>query len=334
MAGYNAERLHSSRQSECLVPDGLGDQGPGANDCNLGPTPSDMMAAAGPAMFNQPWRVPPEPQWRQPGVPHLVSDNTGPELQLSRIVSLEIIPRLMLLHAGSTAAAAAPARPEVVITAAHVETLTHLAVDGDAGRAEQFVVALMATGVPLPQIFLHLLSPAAKLMGLLWEDDVYSFPQVTIGLWRLQQVLHEQSRRIQPTDPDGRGQRLLLAHVPGAQHTFGAAMVGEFFARDGWHVHYEPQSAWADLHAEVSCGWYDVLGLSIATDDSVAAAASAILELRRASQNKQLFVMVGGPAAFMVADLSQRCGADAVACDAASALAMANGNVRAACGAR
>ncbi len=300
------------------------------DDCNPGLTLGDMMSSVGNALLNARWRVPPEPQWRHAGVPHLVSDNSDPEQQLARIVNLEIIPRLMLLHGGASAAPE-PTRPDVVITSAHVETLSHLAVDGDAGSAEQFVAALMAAGAQRQQIFLHLLSPAAKLLGVLWEDDVYNFAQVTVGLWRLQQLLHAQSQRGQATEVDGQSHRLLLTHAPGAQHTFGAAMVGEFFARDGWHVHYEPQSAWAESQAAVDCGWYDVLGVSVATDDAVASIASAILKVRKASMNKRLFVMVGGPAALSVPDLSKRCGADAMALDAASAVDVANLKMSAAC---
>jgi methanogenic corrinoid protein MtbC1 len=52
--------------------------------------------------------------------------------------------------------------------------------------------------------------------------------------------------------------------------------------------------------------------------------ASAILDLRRVSRNPKLFVMVGGPAMALVPDLAERCGADAMAGDATSAVATAN----------
>ena len=229
----------------------------------------------------------------------------------------------MLLHGGAQPSAETPQR-EVVITAAHVETLTHLAIDGEADRAEQFVTAMIASGAPLSQVFLQLLAPAARLLGLLWEEDVYSFAQVTVGLWRLQQILHEQSRHSQGMNAEGRGHRLLLAHQPGSRHTFGVAMLSEFFTRDGWQVDYEPQCQWSDLNAAVSCGWYDVLGVSIGTDDSLVSIASAILTLRTVSRNKRLIVMVGGPAAQSSADLAERCGADCMALDATAAISMAN----------
>ncbi|MGY0195781.1 cobalamin B12-binding domain-containing protein [Leptothrix sp. BB-4] len=282
-----------------------------------------MMARVGRDLLRQRWRTAPDPARPVGGVPHLVAGNGSPELQLSRIVEFEIIPRLMLLH-GDVAAPRAPSRADFAITAAHVETLAHVAVVGDPDRTAQFVQALIAAGASLEQIFLQLLSPAARLMGEFWADDVYSFSEVTIGLWRLQQVLHEHSSGFRLGGHPTPGRRALLAAEPGSQHTFGVAMLSEFFARDGWFVQYEPKSDWSDLGVALASDWYDMFGLSVGVDTSVPAVASAILELRRASRNPNLFVMVGGPAMARIPDLSERCGADAMASDATSAVSTAN----------
>ena len=74
--------------------------------------------------------------------------------------------------------------------------------------------------------------------------------------------------------------------------------------------------------------WFDVFGLSIATSDSVAQVASAILDIRKAAANPQLFVMVGGPMASQLPDLARLCGADAMAGDAPAAVATANASLR------
>ncbi|MDZ7813534.1 MAG: cobalamin B12-binding domain-containing protein [Ideonella sp.] len=255
--------------------------------------------------------------------PHLVSDNATPELQLSRIVELEIIPRLMLLHGGAPLSKPPP-QQFMAITAAHVETLTQLAVDADPARAGQFVTALLLAGAEPEAIFLHLLAPSAKLMGVLWTDDVYTFSQVTIGLWRLQQVLHEQSQRFNANYSDPECPKALLAAVPGSQHTFGVSMLCEFFARGGWHVRCEPQSNWDDMLETLASDRYDMLGLSVSVDTSLPSITSAIIKMRQASCNSQLFVMVGGPSARDMPDLAERCGADAMAMDATGALDLAN----------
>lgn len=248
--------------------------------------------------------------------------------QLSRIVELEIIPRLMLLHRTQPLLAAS-SLPPPMLTDEHIRTLSDLAIDGDAEGSCAYVRSLVADGATAEQIFLDLLAPCARWMGQLWEEDRYSFSQVTVGLWRLQRVLHEHAASPgQCMRLNAENRRALLAAVPGAQHTFGVSMLAEFFGRAGWEVDCEPQSSWADLQNQVSNGWFDLFGLSVSTSDSIASAASAILDLRQRSANPQLFVMVGGPMAVQMPDLAQLCGADAMASDARDALNLANASLQ------
>lgn len=257
--------------------------------------------------------------------PQLVSNNSSHEVQLSRLVELEIIPRLMLLHRPAQPAASARPAHQVVLTVQHVDALARLAVDGDSSSAASYVRALFDAGATPEQVFVDLLAPAARMLGTKWEADAYDFSQVTIGLWRLQKILYEESRSGERAQTAGQdAQRALMTAVPGAQHTFGAAMAAEFFLRAGWDVHYEIGASWAGLKAAVSANWFDIVGFSVNTDADVQAVASAILDIRRVSANPYTFVMVGGAATRFVPDLTGRIGADYVAEDAPSALAFAN----------
>lgn len=262
----------------------------------------------------------------QASPPRLVSSQQAH--QLSRIVELEIIPRLMLMH--RVLPLSAPPPSEVVqITASHVRTLATLAVDDAAGGAETFVRGLQDAGASHEQLLLELLAPCARWMGEQWEEDTLNFSQVTIGLWRLQRVLHGLSPapgQVGRYESDSR--RALLAAVPGAQHTFGVAMVAEFFTRAGWDVDCEPRVSWLDLRTRLSSHWFDLFGLSVATSDSIPKVASAILDIRKAAANPQLFVMVGGPMAAQMPELASLCGADAMASDAPTAVAAADASLR------
>lgn len=256
--------------------------------------------------------------------PRLVSSNTTQDMQLSRIVELEIIPRLMMMHS-TMPLLDRPPLPALVLTVEHVHTLARLAVEGDAESASSYARALLDAGASQEQVFLDLLAPCARWLGELWDDDRYDFSQVTIGLWRLQRVLHEQGSRFnQVVRPDADSHRALLAAVPGAQHTFGVVMAAEFFSRAGWDVDCEPKATWPDLQTRLNRNWFDMFGLSIATGDSIPHVASAILDMRSASANPQIFVMVGGPMAAELPDLAALCGADAMACEANSAVNAAN----------
>lgn len=261
--------------------------------------------------------------------PHLVSSNTSQDMQLSRIVELEIIPRLMLMHSAQPLPDRPPL-PALVLTAEHVQTLARLAAEGDADSASSYVRALLDAGASQEQVFLDLLAPCARCLGELWDDDRYDFSQVTIGLWRLQRVLHEQGSRFnQVARPDADSHRALLAAVPGAQHTFGVVMAAEFFSRAGWDVECEPKATWSDLQTRLTGNWFDMFGLSIATGDSIAHVASAILDMREASANREIFVMVGGPMAAKMPDLAALCGADAMASEACGAVEAAKSSLKA-----
>lgn len=249
------------------------------------------------------------------------------EGQLSRLVELEIIPRLMMMYSalqhgeGERAAGLA-------VTQHHVQTLALLSVDGSADSALGYVRALMEAGAELDDVLLELLAPAANLLGTRWLDDGLDFSQVTVGLWRLQQVLHDLGTD-RPTCPCGGDRHILLSGMPGAQHSFGVAIVADFFARDGWSVTYEPQASWQSLQDAVADRWYDVIGLSLAQSQDLRVVPSAIEHLRRCSANRSAFVMVGGPLAAEMPELASLCGADAMALEAKSALSLANGRVRA-----
>ncbi|WP_153061378.1 hypothetical protein [Escherichia coli] len=73
--------------------------------------------------------------------------------------------------------------------------------------------------------------------------------------------------------------------------------------------------------------WYDMFGLSVSTSDSIPEVASGILDMREASANRDVFVMVGGPMAAQIPNLAQLCGADSMACEASVAVQAANGGV-------
>ena len=326
MAGWTNNRL-AKRQGQTPLPPADGSSDAAADEALQRPDPptfADMLARKTADLLDDKRRRKAEDD-RAPrlGSPELVSSNMGREMELSRIVELEIIPRLMLMHSGMPLQERRPL-PTLLLTVEHVVALAQLATEGDADSAGSYVRALLDAGASQEQVFLDLLAPCARWLGQMWDEDQYDFSQVTIALWRLQRVLHEQgSRFTQVARPDAESHRALLAAVPGAQHTFGVVMAAEFFSRAGWDVDCEPKATWMDLRARLSGNWFDMFGLSIATGDSVIQVASAILDMREASANPRVFVMVGGPMAAEMPDLAALCGADAMACEACSAVAAA-----------
>ncbi len=100
--------------------------------------------------------------------------------------------------------------------------------------------ALRAGGMSAEAVITEVLSATARHLGVMWEQDRCTFVDVTLGLSRLQQLLRIYGPAFEAEPAlQGSGRRLLLAVVPGEQHTFGLAIVEEFFRRAGWHVQSE-----------------------------------------------------------------------------------------------
>jgi methanogenic corrinoid protein MtbC1 len=246
---------------------------------------------------------------------------------LLRTIEAEIIPRLMLAHKTPSNDAQAPPEAPPSVGPQQVEELTRIILSGDTALAQDYVRARCRAGLSLEVLFLGLLGPVAQRLGTMWDADLCDFTQVTVGLWRLQQIVYEYGPAFQRERPDsppqGPVRRILLVPLPGTQHTFGIVVVGEFFRRAGWDVCGDPHTGAGAVADHLAIEWFDVLGVSVGMDCEVEGMASAILALRKASLNPALAVMVGGPIVALTPDFVSRVGADGTAPDAVGAVAQA-----------
>ena len=233
---------------------------------------------------------------------------------LQAIVAGEIIPRLMLAH-GRTGS---PPSTEAM----DVAGFTPLTLETDAVALLAHVDRLLAGGVTVETVMVDLLAPAARLLGRWWEEDRCDFVEVTMGLWRLQEVVRELSRRDPPT-PRRNGRRALVTSFPGEQHDFGAAMVSELLERHGWTADLLVAADMPELLAAVGAADYDLVGLTVSCDCHSARLPSAILAIRSVSSNPRVRVLVGGRVLNDDPALAGRVGADGTASDARQALLLA-----------
>jgi MerR family transcriptional regulator, light-induced transcriptional regulator len=170
--------------------------------------------------------------------------------------------------------------------------------------------------------------PAARRLGRLWEEDQCDFTVVTMGLWRLQRALHELSPAFQiDAQPPADGKRVLLAPVPGEQHTFGLHIVAEFFRRAGWEVVDGRFDTTDELIDVVRRQWFAVIGISVACERWLPVLQDAVEGLRARSKNDEVSIILGGPLFLKYPELLDRTGADAVATDAQRAVELAQGMV-------
>lgn len=190
--------------------------------------------------------------------------------------------------------------------------------------ASSYIEATRARGFALETIYLDLLAPTARRLGDFWLADLSDFTEVTVGLWRLQQILHQLSSAFTHDEECTlHGRRVLLIPVPGEQHTLGLFMVGEFFRRAGWDVWGEPPGARKGVMGILRTEWFDVVGLSAGCEACLESMASVISDIRQASRNKAIAVMVGGPLFIAHPEYVEVVGADATGADAKEAISQA-----------
>lgn len=248
----------------------------------------------------------------------IACDEEDPLARYSKAIEGDVVPRLLLGHR------AGPLPPSVAAAAAaggdRVEAFVRHVRGRDEAAGERFLHELLEEGATPEVLFLDVLAPAARRLGELWTEDECDFVEVTLALGRMQRALRNLSHLFlagsEGATPVG---RVLLSCLPGEQHTLGLVMVAEFFARAGWAVELGHPVARADLAQAVRDGWYDVVGFSVACDTHIPTLRREVRDLRRASRNPKLKVMVGGRAFDADPALVERVGADAAASDARSA---------------
>jgi methanogenic corrinoid protein MtbC1 len=244
---------------------------------------------------------------------------------LARAIEAEVIPRLVLAHREAPVRVAPLAGLSAALpTAQHVEQLTSLVLTSEQPAATGFVEAMRDTGMSFDSLYLDLLTPTARRLGDLWEDDLCDFGEVTLGLLRLHSVLRAIGPtfmgivRHRPAAPTA-----LLVQMPGEQHGFGLAMVIQFFRRAGWQVCSEPVPDSAALRSIVASQPFGIVGISVACSQGIERVAAEIRSVRLAARHGAVGIMVGGPPFLEDPNLAQAIGADATAIDGLQAVQQA-----------
>lgn len=242
--------------------------------------------------------------------------------RLARIIEGEIVPRLMLTHRSEATVMAAPAA-DTRVDDADVESFVRFLLGSDVAEVQAYVESLRTRGQPLESLCLELFTPAARRLGRLWEEDRCDFTEVTVALCRLQQTVRRLGFTLldEAGLPAPVGPRVLLTVTPDEQHTFGMVIVAEFFRSAGWDVIDDTTGSARELGARVRDDWFDLVGISVSTPDRLRPAAALVRTLRRASCNRSLAVIAGGPVFLGRPALAGQVGADLAVDDGRAAVA-------------
>lgn len=226
-------------------------------------------------------------------------------------IEKDVLPRLAAAHR-SVEGAPRPPHPALDLLVADV-------LSDEPGAALARIEQLREAGDASATLLLDLVTPTARRLGEMWTADLCSFVDVTVGLWRLQQIVGALG--VPPHELFGAPRRrVLLSVAPGEQHTLGLLMVAEFFRRASWEVESLVGSGTEPLLARVAAEPFAVVGLTAGSSLRLGAVGALIRALRQASANRQLVILLGGPAFLARPELARELGADATALDGPTAV--------------
>jgi methanogenic corrinoid protein MtbC1 len=239
---------------------------------------------------------------------------------LARTIEADVIPRLVQAHRQTAAANTEPLAAPQQQTADQVAAFVALIVADTDLQVQAAVDTKRRNGMSVEALYIDLFAPAARLLGEMWCDDLCDFSTVTVALGRLQRLLRELSPAFgTEVEHPANGRRALFAQPSDEQHSFGLSMVAEFFRRDGWDVFGVVGGALDDPVVRVRKEWADVVGLSIGSERRLDWLRGCVADVRAASRNPAVVVMVGGPIFVLHPDWVAGVGADATARDARDA---------------
>ncbi|MFO6428817.1 B12-binding domain-containing protein [Erythrobacter sp. W302b] len=246
---------------------------------------------------------------------------------VNAIIEGEIIPRLLMAHASTDAQPRS--KRSRTISADEASRFAVLPLRLEAASLLEEVDAFITKGASVETICLDLLAPAARRLGEMWEADECDFLDVTMGLWRLQEVMREVAAR-SPAVMGGvtLPYSALFSPMPGDNHNFGTLMIEEVFARGGWRSEALVKPERRELLDRLARQPFDLIGLTLARDCPSTALGNLIKAMRNVSANPHIIVLVGGRMINENPGVAIEVGADGTGADALAALELANSLIK------
>jgi MerR family transcriptional regulator, light-induced transcriptional regulator len=160
--------------------------------------------------------------------------------------------------------------------------------------AEQVIDEVMNEGVTWQEVYLHVLSPALKRVGELWQSGALSVAAEHAATVMTQRILSRTVPRPFLADRAPLG-TVVVGCVAGEHHSLGARMVADFFQASGWSVRLLGADVpTGDLVDFVRLSRPDLVALSATVDEAEEALGGAVRELLRSREDSQHPLLIGG----------------------------------------
>lgn len=252
----------------------------------------------------------------------------GSHHQVAATVGDAIVPRLVLT--GRCMERGGVGQPDESL-AAMVESLARRSLHADPAEIVTWAERRHAEGRTVETLYMDLLAPVAAQLRRWVGDDICTAAEATLALSCLHRVLHALAPAFyedaaQPIATE----RALWAALPRAQadsdalfDCFEVALTAEFFRRAGWDVWADSFRSRAALTELVRKKRFALVGLVVREDADLEDVGRVVHAVRQASRNRDLGILLAGPAVQRHPERAVTVGADAAVSDARHAVKQA-----------
>lgn len=162
-----------------------------------------------------------------------------------------------------------------------------LSEDHLAGAA--FITDVRSAGATIDAVYLKYLARAAQMLGEWWDDDLVSFPEVTLGTSRMYAIMRAMRHQM-PFRPGSVSRSAIFVSVPGETHTLGVRMAADLFRQDGWDIDLQINEDHDSLVAHIVQSGVPLVGISAGGQHALQSLSRLIVALRIKTPATALFI--------------------------------------------
>lgn len=179
-----------------------------------------------------------------------------------------------------------------------------------------------ATPQGLESFYLEVVQRCMHELGRLWEQGEISVVQENLATAMMSGAMATIRPRVRIEAPE-RG-KAVVTSAPNETHTLGAWLISGLLSLDGWEVDYlGAASSLPDIIDVLLTVRPDLLAISVAMPYNLHPAMKLMAAVRKQPALAGVKIMIGGYFTRIIPGLDRLAGADAVASDAKSAIALA-----------
>jgi len=208
-------------------------------------------------------------------------------------------------------------------TASLSKTYLELLLAAKRKDAVDLINRALEEGLSLEDIYLRVLQPAMREVGLLWQMNQISVAQEHYVSAATQLIVSQLYPRL--LDGPRHGKMMIAGSVESNLHEIGLRFLCDIFELRGWDTHfYGANTPTQDLLQTIRTNRPDIVAVGATLSSQLPPLVNFIKLMRNDPQTQQIPILVGGAAFWGHEDLWKEMGADGFASDATRAVALAN----------